>query len=160
MQILILIIEHTDPGAEINRPDLSDSGGYSDDGHAGVNVSNEDVGGGCDDNDEDDDNEDRALCDKKTTISLRYHFVPHLVVSTSKRTNACFPKQIFSALFSAILFEEIAAETNMYVREKINEAMPSKIYLIWVGWEDIITEELIVFHAVIFNMARRQGLFL
>jgi hypothetical protein len=32
--------------------------------------------------------------------------------------------------------------------------MPLKKYLIWVGWEDITTNELIVFHGVIFNMAQ------
>jgi hypothetical protein len=51
MQILTHIIEHTDPDAEINTPNLSGSGGYSDDGQAGVNVSNVGGGGGDDDND-------------------------------------------------------------------------------------------------------------
>jgi hypothetical protein len=44
--------------------------------------------------------------------------------------------------------------------EKINEAMPLKKYLIWVGWEDITTDELTrVFHGVMFNMARHVKCF-
>jgi hypothetical protein len=65
------ISEDSDPDAEINRSDFSDSGGNSDDSHAGANVSNDDAGGGGDDNDEDDDNEDWALWDNMTTISVR-----------------------------------------------------------------------------------------
>jgi hypothetical protein len=71
-----------------------------------------------------------------------------------------FSRQIDSAIFSATLFEDIAAETNRYLSEKINDAMPLKNHLIWVGWEDIITEELIVFHGVIFNMARHVKRFM
>jgi hypothetical protein len=33
--------------------------------------------------------------------------------------------------------------------------MPLKKHSICVGWEDITTKELIAFHGVIFNMARR-----
>jgi hypothetical protein len=51
------IVEHSDPDAKINKPDLSDSGGNSDDGQAVANVG----GGGGGDDDEDDDNEDWAL---------------------------------------------------------------------------------------------------
>jgi hypothetical protein len=35
----------------------------------------------------------------------------------------------------------------------MNEAMPLKKHLIWVGWKDITTEELMAFHGVILNMA-------
>jgi hypothetical protein len=52
------------------------------------------------------------------------------------------------------LFDEIAAETNRYVSEKINKAMPLKKHSIWVGWEDVTAEELMAFHGVILNMAR------
>jgi hypothetical protein len=52
------------------------------------------------------------------------------------------------------LFDEIAAETNRYVSEKINKAMPLKTHSIWVGWEDVTTEELMASHGVILNMAR------
>jgi hypothetical protein len=31
------VIEHSDPDAKINKPDLSGSGGYSDNGQAGAN---------------------------------------------------------------------------------------------------------------------------
>jgi ribosomal protein S15P/S13E len=54
------------------------------------------------------------------------------------------------------LFDEIAAETNRYVSEKINKAMPLKKRSIWVGWEDVTTEELMAFHGVILNMARHM----
>jgi hypothetical protein len=43
------VIEHSDPDTKINSPNLSGSGGFSDDSQAGVNVSNDDGGG--DDND-------------------------------------------------------------------------------------------------------------
>jgi hypothetical protein len=32
--------------------------------------------------------------------------------------------------------------------------MPLKKHSIWVGWEDVTTEELMAFHGVILNMAR------
>jgi hypothetical protein len=78
------------------RPDWSDSGGNSYDGQAGANVSND--GGGGDDNEEDGDNEDWALWDKVTTISVRYHFVPYLVVNHFETwTDACNSTRIFLA---------------------------------------------------------------
>jgi hypothetical protein len=40
------ITQHSDPDAEINKPDLSDSGGNSDDSQESANVSNDDDGGG------------------------------------------------------------------------------------------------------------------
>jgi hypothetical protein len=52
------------------------------------------------------------------------------------------------------LFDEIAAETNRYVSEKINKAMALRKHSIWVGWEDVTTEELMAFHGVILNVAR------
>jgi hypothetical protein len=53
------------------------------------------------------------------------------------------------------LFKGIAAETNRYGNEKINEAMPLEKYSILLGWEDITTEELVVFHDVLnLNIAR------
>jgi hypothetical protein len=36
----------------------------------------------------------------------------------------------------------------------MNEAMPLEKLLIWVGWEDITSEDLMAFHDVILNMAR------
>jgi hypothetical protein len=117
---------------------LSDSGDNSDDGQAGANVSNDGRGGGG-------DNEDVALWDKMTTFSVRYHFMPHLVVNHLKTDKCLFLQTFFPAISNAILFEEIAAETDRYVSEKINEAMFFKKYLIWVWWEDITTEELMCF---------------
>lgn len=55
------IIEHGDPHAKINMPDLSHSGGISDDGQGSANVSND-----GDASDEDDDNEDWAVWGKMT----------------------------------------------------------------------------------------------
>jgi hypothetical protein len=40
------------------------------------------------------------------------------------------PCEFFWLFFSATLFNEIAAETNRYVSEKINKAMPLKKYSI------------------------------
>jgi hypothetical protein len=53
------IIKYSDPDAEINRPELSDTGGNSDDSQASAKV-----GGGGGDNNEVDDNEDWALWDE------------------------------------------------------------------------------------------------
>jgi hypothetical protein len=75
-------------------PDLSDCGSNSDDGQAGANVSN-DGGGDGGDIEEDDDNEDWAFCGKMTTISIRYHFMPHLVVNHSKTDKCLFFNKIF-----------------------------------------------------------------
>jgi hypothetical protein len=61
------ITEHSDHDAKINKPDLGDSGGNSDDSQVSAVVSN-------------DDNENWALWGKTTTIRVRYHFV-HLVVN-------------------------------------------------------------------------------
>jgi hypothetical protein len=69
---------HSDPDAEINEPDLSDSGGNSDDGQSRTNVDDDDEdgdGGGGDNNDEDDTNDDWAVWDEND------HFVPHLVTN-------------------------------------------------------------------------------
>jgi hypothetical protein len=95
------IIEHSDPDAEINETDLSESGGNSDDGQASTNVVDDDDDGvGGDDNDENDDtNDDLALWDGNDHDFCKIHFVPHLVINTSKRTNACFSMLIFSAIF-------------------------------------------------------------
>jgi hypothetical protein len=81
------INEASDPDAEINRPDLSDSGGNSDDGQADENGGS---GGGdrsayddaADDDDDDVDyNEDRALWDKNDHDFCKIPFVPHLVTN-------------------------------------------------------------------------------
>jgi hypothetical protein len=67
-------------------------------------------------------------------------------------------------MFSATLFNEIAAETNRHASEEINKSMPLGKHSIWVGWEYVITKELMAFHGVILNMARcekfHQGLLL
>jgi hypothetical protein len=61
--------------------------------------------GGCgDDNDEDDANEDWALWDKMTTISVRYHFVPHLVVNHLETDKCLFPQTNFVLLFLVQLY--------------------------------------------------------
>jgi hypothetical protein len=92
---------------------------------------------------------------KMTMISLRYHFVPHLVTNHLEADKCLFLHvNFFGNFFSLTLFDEIAAETNRYVSEKINKAMPLKKHFIWVGWEDVTTEELLAFHGVILNMAR------
>jgi hypothetical protein len=46
-----------------------------------------------------------------------------------------FPCEFFRLFFSATLFDDIAAETNRYIREKINKAIPLKktFDLGWVG---------------------------
>jgi hypothetical protein len=49
---------------KLSGPDLSDTGSNSNDGQAGANVSNDDCGGG-------DDNEDWALWDNMTMISVK-----------------------------------------------------------------------------------------
>jgi hypothetical protein len=152
----IYIIEHSDPHTEINEPDLSDSGGNSDDAQACTNVVDDGGGGGGDDNDEDDDtNDDWALWDENDHDFCKIPFR----ASSGKKTprngqmpvSAC---EFFRQFFSATLFDEIAAETNRYVCEKINKAMPLKKHSIWVRWEDVTTEELMAFHGVILNMAR------
>jgi hypothetical protein len=78
-------IEHSDPDSKINRPDLGDSSGNSDDSQASADVSN-------DDNDE--DNENWALWGKTTMISIRYHFV-HLVVNHPETDKCLFLHTIF-----------------------------------------------------------------
>jgi hypothetical protein len=64
----------------------------------------------------------------------------------------------FMQIFSATLFEEIAAETNRCVNKKINESMRLKKHSIWVGWEEVKSKELMAFHGIILNMVRR-GIF-
>jgi hypothetical protein len=106
------------------------------------------------------------LCGTKMTIiSVRFHFVSHLVINHIKTDNCLLLHTNFFAIFSATLFEEIAAETNRYISEEINEAMPLKEHSVLVGWKDVTTRELTTFHGVIFNMARHvkcfiKGLFL
>jgi hypothetical protein len=140
------IIEHSDPDAKINEPDLSDSGGNSDDGQASTNVFDDDGDGG-DDNVEDDDwalwdEYDHDFCKIPFRASSGYKPPQNGQMPVS-------PCEFFRLLFSATLFDEIAAETNRYVSEKINKAMPLKKHLNWVGWE-----ELMAIHGVILNMAR------
>jgi hypothetical protein len=86
---------------------LSDSGSNSDDGQAGAIVNNGGSSGGSD-VEEDDDNEDWAFCGKMTTISIRYHFMPHLVVNHPETDKCLFFHKIFCH-FSATLFEEITS---------------------------------------------------
>jgi hypothetical protein len=64
------------------------------------------------------------------------------------------PNKSSLVIFNGPLFKKITAETNRHVSEKINEAMPLKEHLIWARWGDIMTEQLMVFHGVILNMAR------
>jgi hypothetical protein len=64
------------------------------------------------------------------------------------------PNKFSSAIFSALLLKEITAETNRHVSEKINQSMPLKEHPILVGWEDIMTKQMMLFHGVILNMAR------
>jgi hypothetical protein len=94
------LTEHSDTDAEINRYDLSDSAGNSDDGQAGVNVGDYDGGGrgGSDNNNEDDDIEDWALWDEMTMIHVRYHFMPHLVVNHLEMGKCLFSTQTFSVI--------------------------------------------------------------
>jgi hypothetical protein len=90
--------------------------------------------------------------------------MPLLVINHLRMDECLFLHTNFSAIFSANLFEEIAAETNRYVSEKINGAVPLKEHFIWVQWEDVTTEESMAFHGVILNVAGyeifRQGLLL
>jgi hypothetical protein len=58
------IIKYGDPDAKINRPEMSDSGGNSDDNQVSTNVGGGGAGGGGSDNTEDDDDEDWALRDE------------------------------------------------------------------------------------------------
>lgn len=58
--------------------------------------------------------------------------------------------------FSQTLFQEIATETNRYVRQKIQKVTPLRKHSIWNGWEDVTAEELMAFHGVILNMGRRM----
>lgn len=51
---------------KLRGPDLSNTDSNSDDGQRGANVSNDDCGGGGED-----DNDDWALWDKRTTISVK-----------------------------------------------------------------------------------------
>jgi hypothetical protein len=147
------IIAHSDLDDEINEPDLSDSGGNYDDGQASTNVV--DCGGGGDDNDEDDTNDDWAVWEEN---DHDFYKIPFRASSGYKpprnRQMPIFPCEFFRLFFSATMFDEIAAETNRYVSEKINKAMPLKKHPIWVGWEDITTVDLMAFRGVILNMAR------
>jgi hypothetical protein len=70
--------------------------GNSEVSQAGANVSNDDGGGGVDN---DDDNEDWALWDKMTMISVRYHFVPHLVVNHPETDKCLFLQKNFFCYF-------------------------------------------------------------
>jgi hypothetical protein len=103
---------------------LSDSGSNSDDDQAGADVSND----GSDDSEEDNDNEDWVFCGKMTTISVRYHLVPHLVVNHLETDKCLFFHMEFSVIFSTTLFEEIATETNRYVKDEIMKSCLKKTF--------------------------------
>jgi hypothetical protein len=101
---------------------LSDSGGNYDDHQASVYN-----GGGV--SDEDDNNEMKiGPCEMKiSVISLRFHFMPHLIINHLKMDECLFLNIIFLTLF-----KEMAAGIR-FVSEKMNEAMPSIKRLIWIG---------------------------
>jgi hypothetical protein len=114
---------------------LSGSGGNSDDGQASTNEDEDDDddddedgdGGGGDDNDEDDTNDDWAIWDENDHDFCK---IPFRASSGNKPPRngqmPVSPREFFRLFFSASLFDEIAAETNRYVSEKINKAMPLK----------------------------------
>jgi hypothetical protein len=81
------IIEYRDSDAEINRCDLSDSGGNSDGGQANANVDS-----GCDGGDvvmmKTTIIQTRFSGTKMTMIYVRYHFLPHPVINHLK-TDKC-----------------------------------------------------------------------
>jgi hypothetical protein len=121
------IIVHSDHDAEINDPDLSDSGGSSDDGKASTNVDDDDEdgdggGGGGDDNDDDDTNDDWAVWDKNDHDFCKIPFRASLGYKPPRNGQMpVSPCEFFRLFFSATLFDEIAAEPDRYVSEKINK---------------------------------------
>jgi hypothetical protein len=79
---------------------LSDSGGNSDDGQASTNVVDDDGDGGGDDNDEDDDkNDDWDSVTKMTMFSVRFHFLPHLVINHLETDKCLFLHANFFGYF-------------------------------------------------------------
>jgi hypothetical protein len=78
---------------------LSDNGDISDDGQGSAHVRSNDG----DVNDEDDDTEDWAVWDKMT-ISVRHHFMPHLVIHHLKMDKCLFVQtNFFSHLYYTLI---------------------------------------------------------
>jgi hypothetical protein len=118
---------------------ICDNVGNSDDGQASTNVDDYDEdgdGGGGDDNDEDDTNYDWAVWDENDHDFCKIPFCASSGYKPPRnRQMPVSPCEFFQLFFSAISFDETAAETNRYVSEKINKAMPLKktFDLVWVG---------------------------
>jgi hypothetical protein len=117
------ITAHSNPDDEINETDMSDSGGNSDDGQASINVDDDDGGGG-DDNDEDDTIDDWAFSDENDHDFCKIPFRASSGYKPPRNGQIpVSPCELFQLFFSATLFDDIAAETNRYLSEKINKAM-------------------------------------
>jgi hypothetical protein len=91
------VTQHSDLDAETKRPDVSNSGGHSDDRQVlmYVVVMKSELPG-----------------TKMNMISVKQHFVPHLVINHLEMDKCTFPYMGFYTIFSATLFKQIAAETN------------------------------------------------
>lgn len=65
------------------------------------------------------------------------------------------PLQFFMMFFTFELFQEIANETNRYIKEKISKITPLRKNSIWWDWKDVTANEIMVFHGVLLNMGRQ-----